>query len=48
MQYAQKDKMRKRTMRNVKNWMASVSFDIKSLVTWITTRQSIIAINTLG
>ena len=36
MQYAQKDKTRKRMMRNVKNWMASASFDIKSLVDWAT------------
>jgi hypothetical protein len=35
-------------MRKVKNWMASVSSDIKSSVMWITVKQSMIAINTLG
>jgi len=35
-------------MRKVRNWMANVSSDIKSLVRWITAKQSVIAINTLG
>jgi hypothetical protein len=37
----QNDKTRNKRMRNVKNWMANVNFDIKSSVDWTTVKQSI-------
>ena len=40
MRYVQKDKTRKRTMRNIKNWTASANFDIKSSVDWATVNSS--------